>query len=285
MRRFNSEIVELAATVGRRLLNLRAGGKDPLLNDRYVSAVPSAQQTVNLFAGAWASELPIEGVKSGTVSLFDDDRIKWLLERTGGAAGLDVLELGPLEGGHTTMIERAGAASIHAIDANTHAYLRCLMVKELLGLKAAHFELGDFDAFLDQCTSRYDLIVACGVLYHLVDPLRTLINMMRLSDRLFIWSHFFDEAAMPEGDPRRAWMTGETRRQSMDGETLTYRIRTYGGSRLPLAFCGGKMSKAVWLDKEEVLDLLRRRGYSVETAFVTPDHPHGPAACIYAERT
>jgi hypothetical protein len=259
MKRFNSEWIEFAATVGRRLLNRGARGKDPLLNDHYVSEAPSDQQTVDLFAGAWASKLPIEGVKSGSVPLFDDERIRWLLDRMGGAAGLSVLELGPLEGGHTTMMERAGAAEICAIDANTLCYLKCLVVKELLGLKAARFELGDFDAHLASCDRRYDLIVASGVLYHLVDPLRTLINMTRLSDRLFIWSHFYDEAAMPESDSRRAWMTGKSKRQSIEGETLTYHYRSYGGTRHPLAFCGGKMSHAVWLEQGEVLELLERR--------------------------
>lgn len=284
MRRFNSELLEFAATVGRRIWNRGSRRRDPLLNERYVSKVPSAQQTVDLFGGSWASRLPIEGVRSGTVALFEDERIQWLLDRLGGAAGLDVLELGPLEGGHSTMLERAGAKRVHGIDANTLAYLKCLTVKELLALKATEFELGDFDAYLDTCQQRYDLIVACGVLYHLVDPLRTLLNMTRLSDRLFIWSHFFDPVAMPKSDPRHAWMTGEVRRHKIDGEELTYHYRSYGGTKHGLAFCGGKMSKAVWMEQDEVVHLLERKGFKVATAFVTPDHPHGPAACIFAER-
>jgi len=274
----------LAGTFARRLLARQFRATDPLLNDKYVSAAPTPQQAVDLFAGSWASRLPIAGVKSGAVPLFEDDRIVWLLDRLGGAEGLNILELGPLEGGHTTMLERAGAASIHAIDANTLAYLKCLVVKQLLQLRAARFELGDFDDYLRTCTERYDLIVACGVLYHLTDPLRTLLDIVRLTDRIFIWSHFFDDQAMPKGDPRRALMTGETRRQTLDGEALTYHMRTYGGTHHPLNFCGGTASLSVWLEQEEVIDFLKRQGYSVETAFLHPHHPHGPAACIYAER-
>lgn len=279
------KLMEKAATWARRILAGKFRESNPLLNDKYVSGPPSAQQAVNLFAGSWASRLPIRGVRSGTVPLFEDDRIRWMLERSGGIAGFNVLELGPLEGGHTTMMEQAGAASIHAIDANTLAYLKCLIVKDLLGLKSAHFELGDFDAYLASNTSRYDLVVACGVLYHLMDPLRTLLNITRSTDRIFIWSHFFDDTAMPASDPRRAWLTGESSRQEIDGEALTYHHRTYGDTKHPIGFCGGMLSKSVWLDKNEVIALLRRRGFAAEAALETPDHPHGPAACIYAERS
>lgn len=284
MRRFNSELIEFAATVGRKVWNRGSRRSDPLLNDRYVSQAPNAQQTVDLFKGGWASKLPIEGVRSGAVTLFEDERIEWLLGKLGDPTGFDVLELGPLEGGHSYMLEKAGAKRVHGIDANTLAYLKCLTVKQLLGLEAAEFELGDFDTYLDTCEQRYDLVVACGVLYHLVDPLRTLLNMIRVSDRLFIWSHFFDPVAMPKSDPRHAWMTGEVTRKEIDGEALTYHMRSYGGTKHGAAFCGGTRSKAVWMEQNEVMELLARKGYRTETAFVTPDHPHGPAACIYAER-
>jgi len=51
-------------------------------------------------------------------------------------------------------------SSVHAIDANTLAYLKCLTVKDLLGLEACQFELGDFDAYLAETQQRYDLIRA-----------------------------------------------------------------------------------------------------------------------------
>src|ERR1700712_4866105 len=79
--------------------------------------VPTAQATVDLFAREWASRLPppLDGVRAGMVPLFEDDRIAWAIEAIGGVDGLSVLELGPLEGGHTFMLQRAGAASIVAI--------------------------------------------------------------------------------------------------------------------------------------------------------------------------
>jgi hypothetical protein len=253
-------------------------------NDAFVNAAPSAQQTVDIFAGDWASRLPIEGVVSGQSGLFEDTRIAWLIERLGGVEGRTVLELGPLEGAHTTALLQAGAASVTAVEANKSAYLRCLVVKELLALDRAHFLLGDFDAYLESSDRRFDLLLASGVLYHMVDPLRTVLNLMRLSDTLFIWSHFVDRAAMPESDRRWRPMTGEVTQRTLDGETMTYHVRSYRGTEGKSGFCGGIMSRSIWLDKDELLDLLARRGFAVETAFYEPDQPAGPSICMLARR-
>ena len=52
----------------------------------------------------------------------------------GRLAGFGILELGPLEGAHTYRLEQLGAERILAIEANVEAYLKCLIVKEILGL-------------------------------------------------------------------------------------------------------------------------------------------------------
>lgn len=253
-------------------------------NDAFVHDAPSPAQTVGLFAGEWASELPIPGAPGGSVNLFDDPRIHWLVDRLGGVGGMDVLELGPLEAGHTTMLSRAGAASVLAIEANKSAYLRCLIVKELLGLPNARFELGDFDAYLAGADRRFDLLLASGVLYHMADPLRTLLDMVKLSDRIFVWSHFVDRAAMPPGDRRWRPMTGEVTKRKLDGHELTYHVRSYRGTEAKSGFCGGTMSRSIWMEKDEVLRFFRDKGYDVETAFEEPASPAGPALCMLAQR-
>ena len=79
---------------------------------------------------------------------FDDGRIQFAVGRFGGVQGLSILELGPLESGHPYMLQKAGAREIVAVEANTRAYLKCLIAKEVLGLEAAHFTLGDFEEYL-----------------------------------------------------------------------------------------------------------------------------------------
>ena len=135
--------------------------------DSYVANSPTPQNAVDLFKGEWSSKLPDDiRVESGTAELFSDARILQMLDRLGGIEGLSVLELGPLEAAHTTMLDRAGAASVTAVEANTRAYMKCLIVKELLGLKVSKFLLGDLNAYMEETTERFDLCVASGVLYH-----------------------------------------------------------------------------------------------------------------------
>src|SRR5579862_3723444 len=112
--------------------------------DAYVREVPSGANALRIFEGEWTSRLPEPYADaSGSAALFEDPRIRWGIEQLGGVAGFDVLELGPLEAAHTSMVEAAGAASITAVEGNTRAFLRCLIVKELLGLTRSRFLLGD----------------------------------------------------------------------------------------------------------------------------------------------
>ena len=254
------------------------------INDNYVTSIPSAQNALDLFADSWASRVPGEGLVSGTVGLFEDSRINWLIEKRGRFDGQSILELGPLEAGHTWMLEQAGAESILSIEANTRAFLRCLIVKEVLGMSRTHFVLGDFDKYFETSNQRFDFLLASGVLYHLVDPLVTLQRMIARTDELLIWSHFFDDKAMPIEDPRRSLFTGEVRRRESDGEALTYHIRDYGGGTGGNNFTGGIMSGSVWVEKAETIALLERHGFEVTPFLEHDDHPFGPAACLYAKR-
>jgi hypothetical protein len=254
------------------------------VNDNYVTSAPSAQAAIDLFPESWSSLLPLDGVMAGTTPLFADDRLKWLIDFRGRFDDQHVLELGPLEGGHSYMLEKAGAESVLAIEANTVAYLKCLVVKELLDLKNVQFKLGNFDRFLEHNDRRFDLVLASGVLYHLIDPLSTLQRIMAVTDEIFIWSQFYDDVAMPVGDPRRAGFTGETVQRTLGDDTLTYHLRTYGSTTHPSHFCGGVMSDCVWTEKTEIVALLEKHGYAVTPAFEHDAHPNGPAACLYASR-
>src|SRR5262245_33426009 len=128
-----------------------SGGKAHIL-DSYVRAAPSPQNALDIFKGEWASLLPapLSALRAGPLPLFDDPRISRFLSQIGGVAGKSVLELGPLEGGHSYMIDRAGASSIISVEANTRAFMKCLIVKELVGLPRVQFLCGDFVAYLEE---------------------------------------------------------------------------------------------------------------------------------------
>jgi hypothetical protein len=261
-------------------------GTSALLVDGYTTSVPRPQNEIDLIPG-WNHALPPEvGASAGPISLFKDARIEWALEQFGSIAGRRVLELGPLEASHTYMLHMQRPALIRAIESNKLAFMRCLVVKNLLDLDAAHFMLGDFQKWLEISNERYDLIVASGVLYHLADPVRLIELMSARSDALYIWSHYFNNAEMPEGDVRRLPFSGEVQARQFEDLSIRLHKRSYHGAWKDKAFCGGIYDEHSWMEKEQILTLLERVGYNdIRTTHEAPDHPNGPALSIFARRT
>jgi hypothetical protein len=177
--------------------------------DFYATSAPDPQATVDLFAGEWASKFPapLQNVKAGAATLFEAEMIRWGVDSLGGVSGKRVIEIGPLEGGHTYMIDRLGAREIVAVEANSRAYLKCLLVKELLGIPSATFLYGDAIAYLEAEIERgaepVDLCLASGVLYHMVNPVAALRAMTAISDNLLLWTMYWDDQIM-KGHPELA---------------------------------------------------------------------------------
>lgn len=94
-------------------------GRSPEFRDVYSHETPSPATPFNILRNAWSSAVP--GFETGSSALFDDIRIKWLEAQLGSFAGQRVLDLGPLEGGHTCMMENAGA-SVVAIEGNQRPF-------------------------------------------------------------------------------------------------------------------------------------------------------------------
>lgn len=255
------------------------------LAGRLVQGAPTPQSAVDVFRGAWASELPLPGVASGASRLFDDERIRWFLDRIGGVDGQTVLELGPLEGGHTYMLDRAGAASVVAVEANSAAWLKCLAVKELLQIPSASFLLGDFMDYLRAPGPRFDACVACGVLYHLKDP-HTLFPLLRArSDGpVFVWSAVWSDAIPRRNRLLAARFTGSRKVTLATGREITLHRHDYGLSSLLPTFWGGNASHSEWMSKDDLAAAAEAGGYKVrEVAFDEPDHVNSPAAAFLLE--
>ena len=204
----------------------------------------------SLGAGQWVSALP--GLPSGDVPLFADDRITWAVDLAGGVRDRRVLELGPLEGGHSFMLERAGAAEVHAIEANTLCYLKCLLVQQLFGLERTRFELGNFTPWLLANQERYDVVVAAGVLYHLSDPVPVLDAICRTADRVYLWTHYVDLELMPVTDRRyKRWFVGV---EEHEHRGTAYPLHRRAYKRNPTKdpkFIGGVHTTTAWLEKHQ----------------------------------
>ncbi len=94
------------------------------------------------------------------------------------------------------MLEKAGSAAVLAIEGNPRAYLKCLVLKEVLDLQRSRFLCGDFVAYLRADPPKADFVVASGVLYHMTNPVELLYLVSRITDCLFLWTHYFDENSL-----------------------------------------------------------------------------------------
>ncbi len=265
---------------------LRSGRSDKSSSfERYVSSAPSLQNAVDAVPG-WNTAFPPQlGVTAGSLATYNDPRILWAMECFGPIAGCHVLELGPLEGGHTSMLDAAGA-QVDAVEANQLAFLRCLIAKEIIGLSRAKFWLGDFVKALESWDRRYDLIVACGVLYHLTDPLRLIELAAQRTDAIYIWTHIMTEAAIPAiDDPRRSLFDETVETREFHGLSVrTYR-RSYDRAQESTSFCGGMNDEHRWLHRDDLLTALRVVGFQdIQTSHDEPNHRNGPALSIFARR-
>ena len=260
-------------------------GRDCPSLDRYVTSMPSLQNAIDAVPG-WVGAMPSStGLVAGEAILYADTRIAWLLRDQFDVTGRSVLELGPLEGFHTYMLQEAGAATIDAVEANALAYMRCLVTKEVLGLSRARFLLGDFMPWLEAEGPGYDLIVASGVLYHSPDPVRLLELMGRRAGSLMLWTHYFDEAAMPKGDPRRRPFSGKVELREGAGVTLRLHERSYRKAWRNAKFCGGTHDRHFWLERHGIMAMLGASGFSrIVVADDQPDHHYGPSLSIFASR-
>lgn len=256
----------------------------------FFGAAPSDQNALDLFAGEWSSQPPAERaeLKAGVTPLFDDPRITWAHDRfhemglAGGFTGRDVLELGPLEGGHTYRLDRLGAKSITAIEANARAYLKCLVAKEVFGMPRAHFRLGDCLVELKQSPRRYDIAVACGILYHLTNPVALLELLAQRCDALFLWTVFYDPEFVAK-NPVPGAKFSEALEQEHAGFKHTVHRFNYGPSLDWKGFCGGGDVYSYWMEKPAILGALEQFGFR---DFRTEQHPnvHGSALVLTAKK-
>jgi hypothetical protein len=238
---------------------------------------PSVQNAIDIFAGKWASDLaPVCSVTgTGNADLFRDPRAQMAadaLGRQGRLDGFRVLELGPLEAAHTCLLERLGAAEIIAVEANTEAFLKCLIVKEALGLANARFLCGDIVGYLGACDRRFDLIFCSGVLYHMSDPIELIRLIAEHTDRCFVWTHYFSYEPSNDRMPRTA------RSVSRYGFDTTYHELTYPDMESG-RFWGGNRPVQAWMEKDAILTAFAHFGLA-QHAILDEAHDHPAGRCM-----
>jgi SAM-dependent methyltransferase len=244
---------------------------------KFSHSAPTPQRTVDIFQGHWASDIGqiVPGVVSGSIGLFKDARVGFALKHfassTGDLLGQRVLELGPLEAAHTYQLEHLGA-DVTAVEANTEAYLKCLIVKELTGLARTRFLYGDFIEYLRGAgEEKFDLIFCCGVLYHMSDPVALIEAIAAHTSRVFLWTHYYAEGATAETVSEKVTRNGQAylyyRRQNVD--------------RLSAAYRGGGQPTSTLMSRDGIFLAFQSLGFvHSELHQDELEHPGGPCFSV-----
>jgi hypothetical protein len=251
-------------------------GSSTNILEHYVLSAPSPQNALDILRGEWACELPDPNLLAGSVTTFDDYRIKWFAEHLSGFENKTVLELGPLEAGHTYMLDRLGAASILAIEANTRAFLKCLIVKEIFELKRTRFLCGDFIKYLRTNREQFDVCLASGVLYHMINPVELIGLLAKTTNHVCLWTHYHDPEIVQLPSSKEAEYAGFA-------HTLYY--RAYGEERNWAGFCGGCRPYSYWMTRDDIVEGFKHFGLTEITIGIEePHHQNGPAFTLVASR-
>ena len=255
--------------------------------DAYLTKAPSLQNIIDIFSGEWSSRMPAGSnliAMPGFAGLFEDARIDWAAEILGGFADKTCLELGPLEGGHSYMMQRMGAKKIISIEANSRAFLKCLCIKEIFHLDKVEFRYGDFRNFFAENSDHYDILIASGVLYHMLDPLLLIKQMSQVSDHLLIWTHYYDASVINARSDLRPKF-GRLRDVEKDSARYQWVDYSYDSALSWKGFCGGSAPTSRWLTRESIVNYIRANGYNrIDISFEAKDHPNGPSFAVCAQR-
>ncbi len=243
--------------------------------DYYLNLYPNDEAAFKLFDGNWSSEIP--GITDlGKSKLFDDERVKWWVKQAGGVNGKKILELGPLEGGHTYMLSEAGAKEIISIESNLISFLKCLVVQNQFKLNAK-FLLGDFNQYLEKTDEKFDLIICSGVLYHMTEPLKLLKSMLRVSKKIAIWTHYYDEKTICNREDLVRKFEKTPQVEIINNRDILMYQQSYMEALGWDGFCGGSKPTSYWLDKESLLGFFKDIGMKIEIHEDNLNHPNGPA--------
>lgn len=221
-------------------------------------------------AGPWITRFWVDGVPCGG-SKYDpsnDDRIAMFEAKTGPLAGKRILELGPLEGGHTLKLARRGA-SVVAIEGHEASYQRCLFVKDFFNLQNVEFILGDLRTFELRALGPFDYIYNIGVLYHFDEPWKLLMALRGAAPSMFLSTH----CSRPEVNDAEI---------QLHGIRLTGSWWQEGGADEPLS---GLQPRSFWPARKSLERMLRLCGWSrIDWIEYKPEAHNGPVAALWVER-
>jgi SAM-dependent methyltransferase len=140
---------------------------------------------------------------------------------------------------------------------------RAEFVRSILGLENVKFLLVDLEKYDMAKLGRFDVVFCSGILYHLPEPWTLIEGIRRISDKVFIWTHYAEEAKATEViNGYRGWWYQES------------------GFKDPLS---GLSPKSFWLAFDSLQDMLRHCGFTRQNIVdKDPQSQPGPNTVIAA---
>ena len=250
---------------------------------RYCDEIAGPANALKLFAGSWKYDFEKLSPEEIEKVVLRDGRPGFCESAFGNLVDMSILETGPGDGYLSAGLERRGASNILSIEAGSEAFMRCLVFKNYNQLKT-NYQYGDFVRYIAGTEITFDLIFSAGILYHLVDPVGFIRNCSRVSPRLFLWTFYYDEAAIREHRYESRWFRHEEGlRVNVSGAEYAYHKRVYERAIVDSSrYTGGLFGFAHWLTRSDLLRALENHGYEILKT-VEDDHDGVPAINICAQ--
>ena len=196
------------------------------------------------------------------------DRRILLMNEWFGLADKHVLEAGCFEGIHTVGLCKY-AHKVTAFDSRIENVAKTIVRCAFFGLHPTVFKCNIEDRPVDFDSLSADLVHHVGVLYHLVDPVRHLLELGRyirlgiMLDTHYSLDHEARESYVVKGQP--------------------YPYKKYQESGYSDVF-SGMYAHSKWLTLDDITELLRRSGFKRVKVVETRSERNGPRALIMAQR-
>ena len=135
----------------------------------------------------WYYDLDLGGVRTSISPPCDDwghRPLDFPEIRPGFWAGRTVLDAACNEGAWSFGARRAGAVRVDAFDVRPENIEKARFVQQVWGVDNVDFHVASCDSWIAEHGDRhYDVVMLCGILYHLVDPARTIEQFCGIADR------------------------------------------------------------------------------------------------------
>jgi hypothetical protein len=260
------ETAELSAACGQRghepaILELLKEEELQRLNDLLPWSCFVVDAQGRAFGKAWSV------LKRSKPQKIPDFRIVELNRRF-PLAERDVLEIGCFEGIHTVALARL-ARRVMAADSRIENVVKTIVRTAILGQRPFVFPWNVEEGLVRDIDISCDVLHHIGVLYHLVDPVRHLREVLPfVREVVLLDTHIASEEATLD-----SYVSGSDRFQ--------YQRYKEGGREVPFA---GMADHAKWLCQEDLLRVLCEAGFRNIDVAERRQERNGPRVLIFASR-